>query len=137
MICPLYCLRKGHTVSCNCRNGKVTPVQTPVFHKFLTPVSREKRRILPASTLALRFRRNLCFILSSLFLIVLHGHGSKIFAILTQSNNFIVFVYCKPEVLGVTFLTLAPAPVPKKSDSSSCSRADCKFTKFLKYFDFS
>jgi len=45
-------LRNNHTDSCYRRNGKVTPDQGPLFHRFLTtdPGPKEKRRILPEST---------------------------------------------------------------------------------------
>ena len=52
IIYPCFYLRYGHTDSCYCRNWKVAP--GPVFHKFLTPCPKEKRRILPESTPALR-----------------------------------------------------------------------------------
>jgi len=51
VIYPCFYLRNDHTDSCNCRNWKVTPVPAPVLTKFLTPGPKEKRRILPESTL--------------------------------------------------------------------------------------
>ena len=57
-IYPCLYLRIDHTDSCCCRNWKGTPGPGPFFHKFLTPVAdpgpKEKRRILPESTPALR-----------------------------------------------------------------------------------
>jgi len=37
LIYPCFHPGNDHTDSCYCRNGKVTPVQGPFFHKFLTP----------------------------------------------------------------------------------------------------
>jgi len=48
VIYPCVYLRNDYTDSCYCRNWKVTP--GPVSHKLLTPVPKEKRRILPEST---------------------------------------------------------------------------------------
>jgi len=61
---PMFYLRNDRTDSCYCRNGKMTPDPDQVSHKFLTPVldtgPKEKRRILPESTPALRIRYHLC-----------------------------------------------------------------------------
>ena len=61
VIYPCFHLRKNHRDSCYCRNGRVTLDLGPVFHKFLAPGPKEKRRILPESTPALRILYHLCF----------------------------------------------------------------------------
>jgi len=64
--------KKDRTDSCYCRNGKLTPVRCPVFHKFLTPGPgpgpKEKRRILPESTPVIRVWSRLWFLLNKIAL---------------------------------------------------------------------
>jgi len=50
LIYPRFYLRNDLTDSCYCRNWKVTLDPGPIFHKFLAPGPKEKRRILPEST---------------------------------------------------------------------------------------
>jgi len=59
-IYPCFYLRNDHTDSCFSRNEKVTPDPGLVFHKFLTPGPKEKRRILLESTPVIRIRSHLC-----------------------------------------------------------------------------
>ena len=63
-IYPWFYLRIDRTDSCYCRNGKVTPIPDPVFHKFLTPgpdlAPKEKSRIQPESTPVIRIRSHFC-----------------------------------------------------------------------------
>ena len=70
VIYPCLTFRNDHTDSCYCRNGKlllfaksrnwkVTPDPGLVFHRILTPGPKEKRRILPESTPAIRIRSHL------------------------------------------------------------------------------
>jgi len=59
VIYSCFYLRNHRTDSCYCRNGKMTPDPGPVFHKFLTPGPKEKRRILPESTPVIRIRSHL------------------------------------------------------------------------------
>ena len=56
VIYPHFYLN-DHTESCYCRNWKVIP--GPFFPKYLTPGPKEKRWILPESTLALRIQSHL------------------------------------------------------------------------------
>ena len=46
----MFSPKKDRTDSCYCRNERVTPDPGPLFHKFLTPGPKEKRRFLPEST---------------------------------------------------------------------------------------
>ena len=57
-IFPCFYLRDDHTDSCYCRNRKMTLASGLFFYKFLTPDPgpKEKGRILPESTPALRLR---------------------------------------------------------------------------------
>ena len=60
VIYPCFYLGNNHTDSCFCRNWKMTPDRGPVIHNFLTPDPdpgpKQKHRILPDSTSALRIR---------------------------------------------------------------------------------
>jgi len=60
----MFLLKKWSHWLLYCRNWKVAPDPGPVFHKFLTsgpdPDPKEKRRILPESTPALRIHDHLC-----------------------------------------------------------------------------
>jgi len=66
----MFYLRNDHTDSSYCRNRKATPDPGLVCHKFLTPGPdpKEKRRILPESTPALRIRCQVKFLTSAKFL---------------------------------------------------------------------
>jgi len=63
VIYPCFYLRNDRKDYCCCRNGKVTPVPGPVFHKFLTPgpdpSPKEKRRIPLESTPLIQIRSHL------------------------------------------------------------------------------
>ena len=60
-------LRYNRTDSCHNRNGKMTPDPDPVYHKFLTPCPKEKRRILLESTPVLQIRSHLWTISEKIF----------------------------------------------------------------------
>jgi len=59
VIYPCFYLRNDQTDSCYWRDWKLSPDPGPIFHKFLTPGPKVKRRILPESTPALRIPSHL------------------------------------------------------------------------------